>query len=56
MQKPDYKYLMKLDSWSKKDAALIISGFEPDQYRHIHFTNNYIDFEKYSELVQVYKL
>lgn len=56
MQKPDYEYLIKLDSWSKKDAALIISGLEPDQYRNIRFTHKDLDFAKYPELVQAYKL
>lgn len=56
MHKPDYNYLIKLDSWSKKDAALIISGLDPEQYRDIRFTYKYLDFEKYPELIQVYKL
>lgn len=56
MQKPDYEYLMKLDRWSKKDGALIISGVDPDQYREIRFTYKYLDFEKYPDLVEVYKL
>lgn len=56
MQNPDYNYLIKLDNWSKKDAALIISGLDPDQYRHIRFSFKELDFEKYPELVQPYRL
>lgn len=56
MYKPDYNYLMKLDNWSKKDAALIICGLEPDRYRHIRFSYKDLDFEKYPELVPAYKL
>ncbi|MBA2654416.1 MAG: hypothetical protein H0U71_05060 [Gammaproteobacteria bacterium] len=56
MLKADYNYLIKLDTWSKKDAALIISGLDPDQYRHIRFTFKYLDFEKNPELIQAYKL
>ncbi len=56
MLTPDYNYFIKLDSWSKKEAALIISGLEPDQYRHIRFAYKHLDFEKYPELIQAYKL
>src|SRR3990172_6030615 len=50
---PDYDYLLKLDHWSKKDAALIICGKDPENYpRDVQFTGNNIP----NELREPYKL
>ena len=51
-KKPDYDYLLKLEHWSKKDAALIISGKDPEDFRNIRFTGNNLP----EELVDAYKL
>lgn len=56
MSQPDFVYLMKLDSWSKKDASLIISGLNPDEYRKIRFIPKDLDFNLHPELTEPYKL
>lgn len=56
MTKPDYSYLIKLDNWSKKDASLIISGLNPDNYRSIRFIPKDLDFKLYPELQEAYQL
>lgn len=52
----DYRYLMMLDFWSCKDAALIICGFDPEQYRHVRFYSKYINANSNPELIEAYKL
>lgn len=55
-EKVDYKHLMMLDSWSCKEAALIICGFDPDSHRHIRFSPKLINQNSNPELVPALKL
>lgn len=52
----NYKQLMMLEHWSCKDAALIICGFDPDNYRYVRFTPKQINQESNLELIPAYKL
>ncbi|MBA2655293.1 MAG: hypothetical protein H0U71_09570 [Gammaproteobacteria bacterium] len=58
INKPDYEFLLKLDSWSQKNACLIICGLDPDKYRSIRFTvkDHKTNIETYPELINPYKL
>lgn len=49
---PNYDYLLKLDHWSKKDAALIICEQDPEHYRSIRFSSKDIT----EETAQAYNL
>ncbi len=49
---PNYDYLLKLDHWSKKDAALIICEQDPEHYRSIRFSGKDIT----EETAQAYNL
>lgn len=49
---PDYEFLLKLEKWSKKDAALIVCGFNPIDYRKVRFGGKDIP----SELEVAYKI
>jgi len=49
---PDYDYLLKLEYWPKKDAALIICGKDPEYYRGMQFSSKNIT----EELIPAYKL
>lgn len=55
IKKPDYEYLLKLDKWSKKDAALIISGFNPEQFRDFQFSAKNIS-EELREPYKIYQI
>src|SRR3990167_5808028 len=49
---PDYHFYLKLDKWTKKDAALILSGHDPLQYKHVRFNQD----ELPNELTATYQL
>ncbi len=49
---PDYTYFIRLKYWSKKDAALIISGLDPSHYQQQKFYPKDIP----PELSEVFKL
>lgn len=55
---PDYDFLLKLDSWSQKNAAIIICGLDPEKYRSIRFTIKDYDsnVKMHPELINPYKL
>lgn len=55
MAKPDYKYYLKLDKWTKKEAALLISGIDPEPLKDFRFGYK-INYEKYPTLDAAYKL
>ena len=42
---PDYDYLLKLENWSKKDAALIVCGFAPLGYKSVRFSQKNVPAE-----------
>src|SRR3989338_2222303 len=37
---PDYNFYLKLDKWTKKDAALILCGHNPSNYKNVRFSQN----------------
>jgi hypothetical protein len=51
----NYDFFLKLDKWTKKDAALILSGHDPADYKNLRFSQNDLP----SELVvaqQLYRI
>ncbi|GEM_PF-6490289 len=51
----DYHFYLKLDKWTKKDAALILSGHNPLQYKHVRFNQDELQNEL-SEAYQLYRI
>ena len=37
---PDYDFFLKLDKWTKKDAALILCGHDPAEHRNLRFNQD----------------
>ena len=52
---PDYGFLLKLDKWTKKDAALILSGHDPLQYKSVRFNQDELP-EVLSDAYQLYRI
>lgn len=50
---PDYKFWIKLDHWSLKDAALLLNELDPMEYAHIKFNTR--EIPNSSELKEAYK-
>ncbi len=50
---PDYKFWSKLDSWSFKDAALLLHGLDPLEFRQLRFNTREIPVSP--ELKEPYK-
>ncbi|EKD92202.1 MAG: hypothetical protein ACD_29C00119G0001 [uncultured bacterium] len=40
LNQPDYDFFLKLDKWTKKDAALILCGCDPAKHRNLRFSQD----------------
>lgn len=52
---PNYDFLLKLEKWTKKDAALILCGFEPSHYKKIRFGQDNLP-ETLTPAAQLYRI
>lgn len=37
---PDYEFYLKLEKWTKKDAALLLCGHDPMHYKTVRFSQD----------------
>ena len=54
-KQPDYDYLLKLETWSRREAALIVCGFDPQDFRGVPFSENKLP-ETLREAYKVYRI
>ena len=55
LHQPDYDFFLKLDKWTKKDAALILCGFDPFHYKKLRFGQDNLP-EELIPAAQLYRI